>query len=175
MPTDKAAEELLALSRHDAARIINRCDDTLSGNLLSVIAIPGEPSAGGQNASERAATAWKILLMLPPDRHGPLLDHMSSIALAAVLALPLTEKTVGIVARADTVTVVGAISEMAPVRAASLVVAMDVARATEVLRRAAPARVADILRSVSSADRRQELLSRLPERFRASVLRYLSG
>jgi flagellar motility protein MotE (MotC chaperone) len=175
MPTDKAAGELLALSKHDAARIINRCDDALGGNLLSTIAIPGEPSARERDAGDRAATARKILRMLPPDRHGPLLDHMSSIALAAVLALPPMDETVRIVDRADIATVVGALSEMAPVHAASLVVAMDAGRVTEVLRQAAPARVADILRSVSPAIRRQELLSRLPERSRASVLRYLSG
>ena len=187
LPTDKAAGELLALSRHDAARIINRCDDALGGNLLSAIAIPGAlpgalpsafPSAspaGERNAGERAATARKILRMLPPDRHGALLDHMSSIALAAVLALPPAEETVRLVDRAGTVTVVGALSEMAPVDAAALVVAMDAGRVTEVLRQAAPARAADILRNVSTASRRQELLSRLPERSRAAVLRYLNG
>jgi tRNA A-37 threonylcarbamoyl transferase component Bud32/flagellar motility protein MotE (MotC chaperone) len=173
MPTDKAADELLALSKHDAARIINRCEFSLGGSLLSAIAIPGEYSPG--DARERAATARKILLMLPPDRHGPLLDHMSSVALAAVLVLPPTEETARVLARADTATVVGALSEMAPVHAASLVVAMDAERAKEVLRRAAPARVADILRNVSPASQRQQLLSRLPERSRASVLRYLGG
>jgi Mg/Co/Ni transporter MgtE len=100
---------------------------------------------------------------------------MSSVALAAVLALPPTEETVRILDRADTATVVGALSEMAPVRAASLVVAMDAGRATEVLRQVAPTRVADILRSVSPGSRRQELLSRLPERSRACLLRYLGG
>jgi Mg/Co/Ni transporter MgtE len=113
--------------------------------------------------------------MLPPDRRGPLVDHMSSVALAAVLALPPTEEIVRIVDRADTVTVVGALSEMPPVRAAVLVLAMDTGRASEVLRRAAPARVADILRSVSPASRRQEVLSRLPERSRTAVRRYLGG
>jgi Mg/Co/Ni transporter MgtE len=113
--------------------------------------------------------------MLPPDRHGPLLDHMSSIALAAVLVLPPAEETVRLVDRAGTVTVVGALSEMAPADAASLVVAMAPGRVTEVLRQAAPARVADILRNVSPAGQRQELLGRLPERSRALVLRYLGG
>jgi tRNA A-37 threonylcarbamoyl transferase component Bud32 len=182
MPTDEAACELLALSRHDAARVINRCDDALGGNLLSAIAIPGEPPAAdpdGQDAArdagERAATARSIVQMLPPGRHGPLLDHMNSVALAAVLVLPPTEESTGILGRADTATVVGAVSEMTPVRAASLVMAMDAGRATEVLRQVAPTRVADILRSVSPARRRQELLSRLPERPRASVRRYLGG
>jgi len=143
--------------------------------LLSAIAIPTDPSAGDRDVQERVATARKILQMLPPDRHGPLLDHMSSVALAAVLAVPPTEETARIVDRAETATVVGALSEMAPVRAASLVAAMDAGRAAEVLRRAAPARAADILRNVIPADRRQELLSRLPERSRASVLRYLTA
>ena len=173
MPTDKAAGELLALSRHEAARIINRCDDALGGNLLSAIAIGGEPPAGDRDAWERAATARSILQMLPPDRHGPLLDHMSSIALAAVLALPLTEEIVHIVDRADTASVVGALSEMPPVRAASLVMAMDAGTAAGMLRQVAPTRIADILRGVSPVGRRQELLSRLPERLRASVRRYL--
>lgn len=175
LPTDRAADELLALSRQDAARIINRCDDALGGNLLSAIVIPGDPSIGDRDAGERAATVRKILQLLPPDRHGPLLDHMSSVALATVLALPPAEATARIVDRADTATVVGALSEMPPVRAALLVQAMDAGRAAEVLRRAAPARVADILRNVSPASRRQELLNRLPERSRAAALRRLDG
>ena len=161
MPTDQAAGELLALSTHEAARIINRCDDALGGSLLSVI------------AQERAATARGILQMLPPDRHGPLLDHMSSVALADVLALPLTEEIVHILDRADTASVVGALSEMPPVRAASLVMAMDAGTAAGMLKQVAPTRIADILRGVSPVGRRQELLSRLPERLRASVRRYL--
>ena len=173
MPTDKAAGELLALSRHEAARIINRCDDALGGNLLSVIAIGGEPPGRGPGRPGAAATARSILQMLPPHRHGPLLDHMSSIALAAVLALPLTEEIVHIVDRADTASVVGALSEMPPVRAASLVMAMDAGTAAGMLRQVAPTRIADILRGVSPVSRRQELLSRLPERLRASVRRYL--
>jgi len=175
MPTGLAADALLALTKHDAARIINRCDDALGGNLLSAIAVPGELPTGERDAGERPTTARKILQMLPPDRRGPLVDHMSSVALAAVLALPPTEEIVRIVDRADTVTVVGALSEMPPVRAAVLVLAMDTGRASEVLRRAAPARVADILRSVSPASRRQEVLSRLPERSRTAVRRYLGG
>jgi len=173
MPTDQAAGELLALARRDAARIINRCDDALGGNLLSAIAMSGQPD--DRDAGERAATARSILQMLPPDRHGPLLDHMSSVALAAVLVLPLTGETMRVLDRADTASVVGALPEMPPVRAASLVLAMDAGRAAEVLRQVAPTRVADILRSVSPASRRQELLGRLPERLRASVRRYLGG
>lgn len=180
MPTDEAADALLALSRQDAARVINRCDDALGGNLLSAIAVPGQQpdrdrDGGDRDGGDRPATARKILQMLPPDRRGPLLDHMSSVALAAVLAVPPAEEIVRIVDRADTVTVVGALSEMPPIRAAALVLAMDAGRASEVLRRAAPARVADILRSVSPASRRQELLSRLPERSRTAVRRYLGG
>ena len=83
--------------------------------------------------------------------------------LAAVLALPLTEEIVHIVDRADTVSVVGALSEMPPVRAASLVMTMGTGSAAGVLRQVAPTRIADILRGVS----------RLPERLRASVRRYL--
>jgi tRNA A-37 threonylcarbamoyl transferase component Bud32 len=178
MPTDKAAGELLGLATCDAARVINRCDDALGGSLLSAVASSGEPPAAdldGRDSRERAATARSILQMLPPDRHGPLLDHMSSVALAAVLVLPLTDETMRVLDRADTASVVGALPEMAPVRAASLVLAMDAGRATEVLRQVSPTRVADILRSVSPASRRQELLGRLPERLRASVRRYLGG
>jgi tRNA A-37 threonylcarbamoyl transferase component Bud32 len=163
MPTDQAAGELLALSTHEAARIINRCDDALGGNLLSAI------------ARERAATARGILQMLPPDRHGPLLDHLSSVALAAVLALPLTEEIVRILDRADTASVVGALSEMPPVRAAPLVMAMDTGHAAGMLKQVAPTRIADILRCVTPVGRRQELLGRLPERLRSSVRRYLGG
>jgi len=170
MPTDQAAGELLALARRDAARIINRCDDALGGNLLSAIAM-----SEGRDSPERPAAARSILQMLPPDRHGPLLDHMSSVALAAMLVLPLTGETMRVLDRAGTASVVGALPEMAPVRAASLVLALDAGRAAEVLKQVAPTRVADILRSVSPASRRQELLGRLPERLRASVRRYLGG
>jgi len=45
--------------------------------------------------------------------------------------------------------------------------------AAGVLKQVAPTRIADILRGVSPVSRRQELLSRLPERLRASVRRYL--
>ncbi len=76
MPTGKAADELLALPRRDAARIIINCDDALGGNLLSAITTAGHSSADDQDARTRAATAWKILQMLPPDRRSPLLDHM---------------------------------------------------------------------------------------------------
>ena len=53
MPTDKAADALLALSKHDAARIINRCDDALGGNLLSAIGVPGEPPAWDRAVGDR--------------------------------------------------------------------------------------------------------------------------
>jgi hypothetical protein len=174
MRPDQAADELLALSRHDAARIINRCDDAVGGSLLSAIAISGEPPTGEQDARERAAAARKIVQMLPLDRRGPLLDHMSSVALAAVLAVPSAAETLRIVDRAETATLVGALSEAAPHQAALLVMAMDVGRAAELLRQVPAARVADILRNVLPASRREELLSRLPERFRAAVRRYLS-
>jgi tRNA A-37 threonylcarbamoyl transferase component Bud32 len=174
MPTDRAASELLGLAKQDAARIINRCDEVVGGNLLSAIATPRDPAAGDVETMEQAATVRKILQMLPPDRHGPLLDHMSSVALAVVLAVPPPEETARIVERADTATVVGALSEMIPARAAALVEVMDTGRAAELLRRAAPARVADIMRNVSLVSRRNELLSRLPVAFRASVLRHLS-
>jgi hypothetical protein len=175
MPTDKAASELLALSRHDAAKIINRCDDALGGNLLSIIAVPGRPPAGAEKPAEEPTTARKILQMLPTDRRGALIDHMNSIALAAVLALPAAEDTVRIVDRADIATVVGALYEMPASRAAPLVLAMDTNRAAEVLRRVGPARAADILRSISSPSQRQQLLARLPHRSQTSVGLYLGG
>jgi hypothetical protein len=162
MPTDKAAGELLELTSQDAARVINRCDDVLGGNLLSAIAIP------------ESATARKILQMLLPGRQGPLADHMSSIALAAVLATPPSEEAVRLVDHADLATVVGAVAEMPPVQAAPFVVAMDAGRCTDVLRRIAPERVADIMRSVFSASLRNELVGRLPEHLRNAVRRHLS-
>ena len=179
MPTDRAVGELLALSRHDAARVINCCDEALGGNLLSAIAVPGQPSADDRDVSAKPATARKILHMLPLDKCGELIDHMSSIALAAVLALPPAADITRIVNRADIATLVGAISEMPADRAAPLVLAMaggraaDLERAAELLRQAGPARAADILRSVPSASHRHQLLRRLPESFRASVRKYL--
>jgi hypothetical protein len=176
MPTDRAADELLALAKQEAARIINRCDDVLGGNLLSAIVVPGPRPADDQDDDQqKPATVRKILQMLPPNRRGPLIDHMSSIALAAVLALPPAGDIVRIIDRADAVTVVGAISEMPADKAAPLVTAMDVTRATEVLRQVGPARAADILRNISPVSRRQQLLARLPDRFQASVARYLNG
>jgi hypothetical protein len=53
------------------------------------------------------------------------------------------------------------------------VMAMDAGTAAGMLKQVAPTRIADILRGVSPVGRRQELLSRLPERLRASVRRYL--
>ena len=174
MRPDQAADELLALARQDAARIINRCDHAVGGSLLSAIAISGEPPTGKQDAQERAAAARKIVQMLPPERRGSLLDHMSSVALAAVLAVPSAAETLRIVDRAETATLVGALSEMPRHQAALLVMAMDVGRAAELLRQVPAARVADILRNVLPASRREELLSRLPDKFRAAVRRYLS-
>src|SRR5262249_27928118 len=155
-----------------AARVINRCDDALGGSLLSAIAVAGEPPTRGQDAGHRVTAARKILQMLPPSRHGPLLNHMSSIALASVLALPPVPDAVRLCEGADIATIVGALSEMPPDRTSTLIVAMDANRATQVLRLTAPARVADILRSVSPADRRQELLSRLPDQFRTAAIRH---
>ena len=164
VPTDKAVTELLALTERDAASIINRCNVAVGANLLSAIAIP----------EGRADIAWRLLQMLLPDRQGRLLDYMSSTAAAALLALPSAEEAIPIVKRSDIRTVVGALSEMDSGRAARLVMAMDVNRATEVLRQTSPKRIADILRNVSPDNRRQ-LLNGLPENFRASALRYLSG
>jgi hypothetical protein len=178
MPTDRAVAELLALSRHDAAKIINCCDDALGGSLLSAIAVPAQPSAGDWEVSAEPTTARKILQMLPPGKRGELIDHMSSIALATVLALPFAEDITRIVDRADIATLVGAISEMPAARAALLVLAMeggrtpDRGRATELLRQAGPARAADILRCVPSVSQRHQLLSRLPDSFQASVRKY---
>ena len=164
VPTDKAVTELLALTERDAASIINRCNVAVGANLLSAIAIP----------EGRADIAWRLLQMLLPDKQGWLLDYMSSTAAAALLALPSAEEAIPIVKRSDIRTVVGALSEMDSGRAARLVMAMDVNRATEVLRQTSPKRIADILRNVSPDNRRQ-LLNGLPENFRASALRYLSG
>jgi hypothetical protein len=162
LPTDRAAGELVELTYQDAARVINRCDDVLGGNLLSAIAI------------NEAVTARKILQMLLPSRQGPLADHMSSIALAAVLAIPPSEEAVRIVDHAELATLVGAVAEMPPVQAAPVVLALDVGRCADVLRRIAPERVADIMRNVFSASLRNELVDRLPEHLRNAVRRHLS-
>jgi hypothetical protein len=134
----------------------------LGGNLLSAIAI------------NEAVTARKILQMLLPSRQGPLADHMSSIALAAVLAIPPSEEAVRIVDHAELATLVGAVAEMPPVQAAPVVLALDVGRCADVLRRIAPERVADIMRNVFSASLRNELVDRLPEHLRNAVRRHLS-
>ena len=98
---------------------------------------------------------------------------MSSVALAVVLALPPAEEIVRVIDRADTATVVGALSEMSPASAASLVLAMDPRPAAEVLKQAGPALAADILRvSPRPAGGRN---CPAAERSRASVRSYLGG
>lgn len=160
-PADRAAGELIALSEKDAAKIINGCDDTLGGKLLTAI------------AAERPARARKILEMVLSGRAGHLLDHMSSVAAAATLSLPEAADAGHILDRADTRTVVGALSEMSPGRASSIVEAMDVVRAGEVLGQTAIVKAAAILRNVSPASHRQVLLKRLPEPSRTLVARQL--
>lgn len=152
LPTDQAVSKLLSADAADAANIVNRCDDPDGGRLLSAMA-----------AQDRVRVR-KILEMVTKDRAGQLLDHMSSIAAAAVLSLHPAEGAVRIMGRSDHHTVVEALSEMDPDRAASVVLSMEEGWAAEVLRQAAPAKVASILRNVPPG-RRDALLSRLPVRF----------
>jgi hypothetical protein len=161
LPTEQGVGQLLAVDTAEAAGIINCCDDADGGRLLSGIAAVGPARGRG------------ILEMVNKDRAGLLLDHMSSVAAAGVLAVQPATGAVRIMDQSDKLTVVGALSEMDPDSAARIVLAMDEGRAVEVLRQAAPVKVAPILRRVSSAARRQALLSRLPEPFRVVVARLL--
>jgi|SRR5450756_589041 len=161
LPTEQAVVRLLALGEPDAANIINRCDDPDAGRLLSAI------------ATDDRVRARKILEMVTINRAGQLLDDMSSIAAAAVLALKPTDGAVRIMVRCDDQTIVEALSEMDPDRAAEVVLTMGEGRAVAVLRQAAPLKVARVVRYIAPHDRRQVLLNQLPERFRAAVTRLL--
>ena len=160
-----AAADLLGLDRERAATIINRCPDQAAGRLLSEVAT-GQP-----------AEAWRLLDMIPPDRAGRLLGHMSSLGCAAVLAAAPPRVALGLLARTDELTVVSALPEMAPASAASLVTGMsdDERVAQLLLATANPVTVAGILRHVGPADRGRSLLARLPAEFRALVVRFAAA
>jgi serine/threonine protein kinase len=155
--TDHAVVDLLALDETESAKIVNRCADPVAGKLLSAI------------AATQPGRARKILEMVTVDRAGRLLDHMSSAAAAATLALPQAAGAVRILARADNTTIVGAFAEMSHPAAARLIETMDTGRAVELLSQGAPVTVAGILRNVAPRDEGQALLSRLPSPLRDQV------
>ena len=159
-PTERAVTDLLTLAESAVARIINRCDDPVAGKLLSGI------------AARQPARVRKILEMVTTERAGRLLDHMSSLAAASALSLPTPTGAVRVLGQADDLTVTGVLLEMSAPSAAGLVMVMDTERAVRLLGHAAPVTVAEILRNVPG-DRRQAVLSRLPQRFRALVARHL--
>jgi tRNA A-37 threonylcarbamoyl transferase component Bud32/flagellar motility protein MotE (MotC chaperone) len=165
LSAEQAAAELIALDLREVAGDIILCADPVAGAVLSAIAI-----AAGQPASAR-----KILEMVTQEQAGRLLDHMSSAAAAAALALPTAAVAVLRMAKADTLTVVGVLTEMPPLRAAALVQAMDDdVRAVEVLRRMPdPANAASILLQVFPAARRRSLLNRLSAPLRALVSKHM--
>jgi Protein kinase domain len=156
-PADRAVTGLLALGETGAARIISKCDDPVAGKLLSGI------------AAEQPARVRKILEMVTTERAGRLLDHMSSPAAAAALALPAPSGAVRLLGQASDLTAVGAVSEMTAPDAAGLVMAMGTERAVRLLGQAAPAAAAGILRHVPAGEHRELLLSRLREPFRSLV------
>lgn len=159
-PTDRAVTDLLTLADTAAAGIINRCVDPVAGKLLSGIAVG------------KAPRARKILEMVPAERAGRLLDHMSSLAAASALALPTTTGAVRVLGQADDLTATGVLLEMSAPAAAAIVVAMDGKRAVRLLGRAAPVTAADILRNVPG-DQRRLLLNQLPAPFRPLVVKHL--
>jgi serine/threonine protein kinase len=160
---DHAVADLLALPQERAASIINRCPEPAGGRLLGAI------------AAQHPGTAWKFLHILPKDRAGRLLDHMSSLAAAAVLSVPPARDKLDVLGKADPLTVVGALAEMAAERAAALVMAMDEEeRGAQLLFQTAnPVIVAAILRQVTPKARAQSLLALLPAEFRGLVITYL--
>jgi tRNA A-37 threonylcarbamoyl transferase component Bud32 len=163
-PADRAAAELLALEPTEAAKILNQCAGQVGGAALSAIAV------------KRPARARKILEIVMVDRAGRLLDHMSTAAAAAALALPPATGAALRLAEADASTVVGVLTEMPANGAASLVQAMDEARAVHVLGAMPdPAAVAGILLHIRPADRGQALLSRLSAPFRALVSKHMQN
>jgi serine/threonine protein kinase len=161
----RAAADLLGLDRGRAATIINRCPDPAAGRLLSAI------------AADTPAVAWRFLDMIPPERAGQLLDHMSSLASAAVLAVPPSRSALGLLSRADNLTVVSALSEMAPRAAAALLAGMDddERAARLLLATANPGTVARILESLGPPGRGRSVLRLLPAEFRELVTRSAGG
>jgi Mg/Co/Ni transporter MgtE len=159
-PTDRAVTDLLNLGETATARIINRCADPVAGKLLSGI------------AADRPARVRKILEMVTTERAGRLLDHMSSLAAASALSLPTPAGAARVLGQADDLTATGVLLEMSAPSAAGLIMVMDTDRAVKLLGHAAPATVAGILRNVPR-DRRQVVLSRLPQLFRSLVAKNL--
>jgi flagellar motility protein MotE (MotC chaperone) len=159
-PTERAVTDLLNLAETTAARIINRCADPVAGKLLSGI------------AADQPARVRKILEMVTTERAGRLLDHMSSLAAASALSLPTPTGAVRVLGQADDLTATGVLLEMSAPSAAGLVMVMDTERAVKLLGHAAPVTVAAILRNVPR-DRREAVLSRLPQVFRSLVARHL--
>ena len=161
-PVDRAAAELLALDRAKAASILNLCADQVAGKLLTAIAV------------SRADLAWSFLDMVPLKRAGLLLDEMSSLAAAVALAVPQARAALKVLARADELTVVGALANLAAPNAGAVVALMDDdQRVVRLLVRTAnPVVVAGILRHVPPS-RRQALLPLLPAGFRDLVVQYL--
>jgi hypothetical protein len=161
-PTDRAAAELLVLDRAKAANILNLCADQVAGKLLTAIAV------------SRADLAWSFLDMVPLKRAGLLLDEMSSLAAAVALAVPPARAALKVLARADELTVVGALANLAAPNAGAVVALLDDdQRVVRLLVRTAnPVVVAGILRHVPPS-RRQALLPLLPAGFRDLVGQYL--
>jgi Mg/Co/Ni transporter MgtE len=161
---DRASIELLAVDPTESAKIINRLPTPFAGQVLSAV------------AARQPVRARKILEIVMPDRAGLLLDHMSAPAAAGALALAPATGSVDLLAEADTLTTVGALTGMPADRAAPLVQAMGETRAVEVLRMMPdPAAVAGILSHVVPAAGRQALLIMLPVPFRALVIKHLQA
>ena len=161
---DRASIELLAVDPTEAAKIINRSAAPFAGEVLSAV------------AAKQPVRARKILEIVMPDRAGLLLDHMSATATAGALALPPVMGAVDLMAEADPLTTVGALTGMPADRAAPLVQAMGETHAVEVLAMMPdPATVAGILSQVVPASSGQALLSRLPVPFRALVIKHMQA
>ena len=99
---------------------------------------------------------------------------MSSPAAASTLALPPAKGAVRVIAQADDLTVVVALSEMDSPAAAALMMALDdEKRMVKLLAQMPPVTVAGILRNVVPPSRRQDLLDKLPGQFRDLAIKHL--
>lgn len=161
-PTDRAVTDLLVLDRSTAANILSRCADPVAGKLLSAIAV------------SRPDLAWAFLDMVPLKRAALLLDEMSALAASAALAVPPARAALKVLAGAEELTNVGALSHMAAPKAGAVVALMDDDKGVVrlLVRTANPVTVAGILRYVPPS-RRQALLPMLPAGFRDLVVQYL--
>lgn len=158
--TRSGVATLLQMSDTDAARVLDRSDHGVAGELLGGI------------AAVQPGRAGRILQIIAVDRAGRVFDYISERAAAEILPVMPSGEAVRILRECEPRTAASALAAMTPESAEKLVRAMNQDHAANVLGHAAPSAVASILRLVP-AELLLHLLLRLPAQFRALVRRSL--